>query len=63
MSLGSSLWTIIYIVTPNDMVAIAQLVEHLVVAQEVTGSSPVGHPSNAYLDTEHAPFLGAFLCH
>ena len=26
------------------MVTIAQLAEHLVVAQEVVGSSPVGHP-------------------
>lgn len=26
------------------MVAVAQLVEHLVVVQDVAGSSPVGHP-------------------
>ena len=26
------------------MVTIAQLAEHLVVAQEVVGSSPIGHP-------------------
>ena len=27
------------------MVAVAQLVEHLVVVQDVAGSSPVGHPN------------------
>ena len=27
------------------MVAIAQLAEHLVVAQEAVGSSPTGHPT------------------
>ena len=30
---------------PIDMVAIAQLVEHRIVAPGVAGSSPVGHPT------------------
>ena len=28
------------------MVAVAQLVEHLIVVQAVVGSSPIGHPNN-----------------
>lgn len=28
------------------MVAVVQLVEHLIVVQEVAGSSPVSHPNN-----------------
>lgn len=30
------------------MVAVAQLVEHLVVVQVVAGSSPVSHPANTF---------------
>ena len=33
------------IVVAAPMVAVAQLVEHLVVVQDVGGSSPLGHPS------------------
>ena len=29
----------------NELVAVVQSVEHLVVVQDVAGSSPVGHPS------------------
>lgn len=32
------------------MVVVAQLVEHLVVVQEVAGSSPVGHPKKMRLE-------------
>ena len=34
------------------MVGVAQLVEHLNVAQEVAGSSPVTHPMIPYLQIE-----------
>ena len=30
------------------MVGVAQLVEHLVVVQDVAGSSPVTHPTDCY---------------
>jgi hypothetical protein len=31
------------------MVGVAQLVEHLVVVQDVAGSSPVTHPNSTYM--------------
>lgn len=34
-------------VPQQDMVGIAQLVEHLVVVQDVAGSSPVTHPEES----------------
>ena len=43
-----------------EMVGVAQLVEHWVVAPVVAGSSPVTHPSEVYANKGmSAPFFGA----
>ena len=39
------------------MVGVAQLVEHLVVAQDAAGSSPVTHPIKKKYLGAHAPFF------
>ena len=37
------------------MVAVVQLVEHLVVVQDVAGSSPVSHPANGPEESKIPP--------
>ena len=39
------------------MVGVAQLAEHLVVAQDAAGSRPVTHPIQLKYQGAHAPFL------
>jgi hypothetical protein len=42
------------------MVGVAQLVEHLVVVQDVAGSSPVTHPKGVSVDIVGFPATRAF---
>ncbi len=48
---------------PVDVVGVAQMVEHLVVVQDVAGSSPVTHPMrdtpSHRAGAERVPFLTA----
>ena len=39
------------------MVAVAQLVAHLIVAQVVVGSSPISHPKRTFLIPEKRSFV------